>query len=80
MTRIVRRPVQAAVDADGSLQWFRDGEVTHRVVDVIGRWSEMGAWWRGEGTRQVQRVLDEDGGVFDVECAKTEWWLYRVWD
>lgn len=80
MTRIVRRPVEAAVDTDGSLQWFRDGVMLHTIVDVIDHWSEMGAWWRGEGAHQVQRVLSDDGGVFDVECAQGQWWLYRIWD
>ncbi|MDQ0188890.1 hypothetical protein JI721_02580 [Alicyclobacillus cycloheptanicus] len=80
MTRIVRRQVEAAAETSGKLLWFRDDQAVRFVVDIIDTWSEMGAWWNGEGERHVQRVLTDDGGVFDVESADGQWWLYRVWD
>lgn len=80
MTRLVRRQVEAAVAPDGALQWFRDGQVVYSVTDVIVAWSEMGAWWRGEGERRVQRVRTDDAGLFDLEYADDQWWLYRIWD
>ncbi len=59
---------------------FRDGDTVHHVKQIIDSWAEMGDWWNGEGERHVLRVETLDFGIYDIERAQEQWFLYRIWD
>jgi len=53
------------------------------VVEVLGRWREVRAWWDEERAkdRTLARVLLSDGGVVDLAREKDgEWFLVGVTD
>jgi hypothetical protein len=54
-----------------------------RVVEVLGRWREVRAWWDEERAkdRNLVRVLLSDGAVVDLAREKGgEWFLVGVTD
>ena len=53
-----------------------------RVVEVLGRWREVAAWWDGEKAtdRSVFRVLLSDGSVVDLAREGSGWFLVGVMD
>jgi hypothetical protein len=80
VSRLVHREVQVQSWRDGEPECFVDGDVVHRVSQVVDRWLEMGNWWDGEGPRTVLRVLTETQFLFDLECVQQRWYIYRIWD
>ena len=54
-----------------------------RIVEILGRWREVGAWWDEERAtdRNLFRVLLSDGSVVDLarENGK-EWYLVGMLD
>ena len=53
-----------------------------RVVEVLGRWREVAAWWDEEKAtdRTVVRVLLSDGAVVDLTREGSGWFLVGVMD
>jgi len=54
-----------------------------RVVEVLGRWREVRAWWDEERAkdRRLVRVLLSDGAVVDLARENSgEWFLVGVTD
>ena len=52
------------------------------VVEVLGRWREVAAWWDEEKAtdRSVVRVLLSDGAVVDLAREVSGWFLVGVAD
>jgi hypothetical protein len=52
------------------------------VVEVLGRWREVAAWWDEEKAtdRVVVRVLLSDGAVVDLARERGGWFLVGVAD
>ena len=52
------------------------------VVEVLGRWREVAAWWDKERAtdRVVVRVLLSDGAVVDLARERGGWFLVGVAD
>ena len=52
------------------------------VVEVLGRWREVAAWWNEEKAtdRSVVRVLLSDGAVVDLAREESGWFLVGVAD
>lgn len=52
------------------------------VVEVLGRWREVAAWWDEEKAtdRSVVRVLLSDGAVVDLAREGSGWFLVGVVD
>ena len=52
------------------------------VVEVLGRWREVAAWWDAERAtdRVVVRVLLSDGAVVDLAGGRGGWFLVGVAD
>ena len=52
------------------------------VVEVLGRWREVAAWWDEEKAtdRSVVRVLLSDGAVVDLAREESGWFLVGVAD
>jgi hypothetical protein len=53
-----------------------------RIVEVLGRWREVGAWWDEERAtdRSLFRVLLSDGSVVDLARENGGWFLVGTLD
>ncbi len=81
VARLVHRRVWVWTVDDGVPRAFRY-RGPKRACTVIERWCESGAWWTGEGEREVFRVLTADGGVYELarDRGTQTWWLERNYD
>ncbi|GEO25630.1 hypothetical protein AAC03nite_14150 [Alicyclobacillus acidoterrestris] len=80
MSRIVRQPIAVCRwQADDPVAFVHRGEV-HTIVEILDRWVEMGDWWQGEGERKLLCVWTDHNALFELECTKQSWFVYKVWD
>lgn len=80
MTRLVRRPIAVSAWRGEEPARFVDQAEEHAVELVLDRWLEMGDWWSGEGERRMLRVWTSACALLDLEYARGQWYVYRVWD
>jgi hypothetical protein len=78
-----REPVEVE-DSSGGVRVSRTScRKKRRVVEVLGRWREVRAWWDEERAkdRRLVRVLLSDGAVVDLARENSgEWFLVGVTD
>jgi len=51
-------------------------------VHLVEEWHEVGEWWRGDGEKDVYRVADGAGGLFELlfDRRTSSWSLEKVYD
>ncbi len=59
------------------ISWASGRRRCRRIVEVLGRWREVGAWWDEERAtdRELFRVLLSDGSVVDLARENGEGWF-----
>jgi hypothetical protein len=80
-----REPIEVARHGRVRVAWSSGHRRCRRersVVEVLGRWREVAAWWDEERAtdRVVFRVLLSDGLVVDLARERSGWFLVGVTD
>lgn len=81
MTRLVIEQLQVTSRNDGQPAGFnRHG--WHTVTEIVDHWRELGAWWEGEGPRDVWHIITDKGLECELHYLKAlqQWVLYRIYD
>lgn len=77
-----REPVEVENSFGGVRVSLTSGRKKRLVVEVLGRWREVRAWWDEERAkdRRLVRVLLSDGAVVDLAREGSRWFLVGVAD
>lgn len=75
-------PVDVEDSSGGVRISLTSGRKKRLVVEVLGRWREVRAWWDEERAkdRRLVRVLLSDGAVVDLAREGSRWFLVGVTD
>lgn len=66
MPRRVLQDITVETKGDGQPAEFTWRGKQYTVTALLEHWKEAGAWWDGEAERDVFRVLDSLGRIFEL--------------
>ncbi len=66
MARRILQNITVETRGDGQPAEFVWRDRLYRVAGLIEHWKESGSWWDGEPERDVFRVVDASGRIFEL--------------
>lgn len=66
MARRILQNITVETRGDGQPAEFVWRGRLYRVAGLIEHWKESGSWWDGEAERDVFRVVDASGRIFEL--------------